>query len=104
MQDCPATRRNDHEHFATILFAMQPLQSAAFNETIYKFRRTVMAKAELPGECGDGRTSARGQAHDCQKKLVLLGFDALGAGCVFAEVQELPYTVPELSKPAKTGF
>jgi hypothetical protein len=35
---------------------------------------------------------------------MLLGFDTLGAGRFLAKVQELPYTVPELSKAAKASF
>jgi hypothetical protein len=35
---------------------------------------------------------------------MLLGFDTLGAGRFLAKAQELPYTVPELSKPTNARF
>jgi hypothetical protein len=101
MQQGLAVRRKFHEYFAMILVPVSALQSALNNETIYKFHRAVMAKAELLGECGNSGTSALGQALDREEKLMLLGFDTLGAGRFLAKVQELPNTVPELSKPTK---
>ncbi len=35
---------------------------------------------------------------------MLLRLDSLAARCLFAEVQELAYAVPELGKPPKTEF
>jgi hypothetical protein len=62
-----AARRKFHEHFAAILIPVPAPQRALVNETIYKFHRTVMPKAELPGECGNSRTSAFGQAFERQE-------------------------------------
>jgi hypothetical protein len=75
-----AVQRKFHEHFALISIRVSALQSALINEMIYKFHRTLMAKAEL------------------------LGFDTLGASRFLAKAQELPDTVPELSKPTKARF
>jgi hypothetical protein len=104
MQQSLAVRCKFHKHLATILVALPALQGALVNETIHKFHGTVMAKAELLGECRNSRTSAPGQALDRQKKLMLLGFDTFGTGRFLAEVQELTDVVPELSQPTKTRF
>jgi hypothetical protein len=104
MQQGFAVRRELHQHFTMILISVSALQRALVNETIYKFYGAVMAKAELLGKCGNSGTIALGQAPERQKKLMLLGFDALGAGRFFAKMQELPDTVPKLSKLAKAGF
>jgi hypothetical protein len=60
MQQGLAVQRKFHKHFALVPIRMSALQSALINETIYKFHRTVMAKAELLGECGNSGTSALG--------------------------------------------
>ena len=101
MQQGFAVRRRLHEHFAMIVLSMPALQGVLVDETIYKFYSAVMAQAELLRESGNSGTSALGQALDRQEKLMLLRFDALGASGSFAKTQELPDTVPELSKPAK---
>jgi len=79
-------------------------QGALVNKAIYKFHSAGMAAAELLREGGISGTSALGQALDGQEKLMLLRFDALGASGFLAEMQELPDTMPGLSKPAKARF
>ena len=103
MQQCLAVRRKFYEHFAMILIPVPASHGAPVNDTIYKFHGAVMAKAELMGERGYSGTSIPWQALDCQKKLMLLGFDALGAGRFLAKMEELPDTVPELGKPPKAS-
>lgn len=87
-----------------IVIPVSALQGALVNEAIYKFHGTMMAKAELPRKCSNSRMIALGQALERQEKLMLLGFDTLGAGGFLAKVQKLPDTVPELSKLAKACF
>jgi hypothetical protein len=67
MQQSLALRREFYKHFAMILISVPTPQSTLVNETIDKFHRTVMAKTELLGECGNRGASALGQALDCQE-------------------------------------
>lgn len=96
--------RKFHKHLATIRTPVPAPQSTLVHKTIYKFHRTVMAKAELLRERSNSGMSTPRQALDRQEKLMLLGFDALGMSRFLTKVMELTDTVSELSKPPKACF
>jgi hypothetical protein len=103
MQQCLAAGCKVHEHFGLILISVPAPHGVPINDTIYKLSRAVMAKAELMGERGHGGTSVPSQALNGQEKLMLLGFNTLGAGGFLAKMHKLRDTVPELSKRTKVS-
>jgi hypothetical protein len=96
--------RELNQHFTVVLIAGPAPQRSALDQPINQLDRTVVTKAELLRNGPHRRARAGRQAFDGEQKLVLLGFNALGAGGFLAEVQELPDTVPELGQLAKPKF
>ena len=92
------------ENLAMILVAVTPPYGAAGDKAVHEFHGTVMPQKQLLGESGNRGTRAARQTFDGKEKLVLVGFDAFGAGGFFTEMQELPNAAPEFGKLPKTRF
>jgi hypothetical protein len=95
-------RREFHHHFTMILIPMAAPHGSLLHETIHKFHRGVMTKAELLSESGYCGTIVLRQPLDCQEKLMLLWLDPFGAGRLFADMEEPSDMVPELGKLSKS--
>jgi hypothetical protein len=98
-----AARREFHEHFAMIQVAVLSTYGAEVHQAIDQLNRAVMAKTKQVGERSNRRTRAFRQSFHCEQKLMLLGFNALGAGRFFAEAQKLADAVPKFGKPSKSN-
>lgn len=96
--------RQPDQNFAMIFIAGSALQGSAFDQSINQLYRTVMPKTQLLRDRRHRRTCAAGETLDGKQKLVLLRFNSLGTGGIFAEVQEFPDTVTELGQLAKAKF
>ena len=103
MQQVLAVRRKFDQHLAMVIIAVPALQGAALDKPIDKLHRTVMAKAKLSRNRRNCGTDALRQAFNSQQQLMLLRFDTPGSGYFLTKMQELPDTVTELSKSAKTS-
>jgi hypothetical protein len=103
MQQVLAVRREFYQDLAMIIISVPAPQCTALNQTIDKFHRTVMAKAELARERSNRGADALGQTFDGQEELMLLRFDAPGSGYLLAGMQELPNTMTELSESAEAS-
>lgn len=104
MQQLFAMTREFYQNFSLIQVTVPAANGAAFYKAVNEFDRAVMAEAKLLRERSNRGTAAFRQAFDCEKNLVLLRLDSLGAGRFFAEMQELPDTVTKLGKPPKAKF
>jgi hypothetical protein len=97
-------RRQFDQHFTLILGAMFASKGATLHKAINEFDCAVVTETELLRKRGDGGTAALRQPLDCEENLMLLGFNSLGTGRLFAEAQELPDTVTELGETPKAKF
>ncbi len=92
------------EDFAMIGIAVGAVEEAAGAEAVDEFDGAVMADEEAGGEFADEGAGALWQAGDCEKKLVLAGFEAVGACLFLAEVEEAVDLEAEVGEQAVVGL